>query len=198
MGPQSFRREKDIPSEKFLIAQVGVRDWKGWKELVDATADLIRSHSAAHLALIGCRNASESEAVTDYASARGIREHISAVEYRPDMPSVFAACDLVVDASWAGTGITGTIREAMAMQKPVIATDCGGNGELVSSPDVGWLIPPRNVKALADAMRDVIDHRERASTVARNARRRVVRGFSKELRISKLENLYSSILDLRF
>src|SRR5438445_10025491 len=183
--PQSFRREKNISSEKFLIAQVGVRDWKGWKELVDATADVIRSHSAAHLALIGCRNASESEAVTDYASARGIREHISAVEYRPDMPSVFAACDLVVDASWAGTGITGTIREAMAMQKPVIATDCGGNGELVSSPDVGWLIPPRNVKALADAMRDVIDHGERASTVARNARRRVVRGFSKELRISK-------------
>ncbi|HEY8180660.1 MAG TPA: glycosyltransferase, partial [Thermoanaerobaculia bacterium] len=101
-------------------------------------------------------------------------------------------------ASWAGTGITGTIREAMAMQKPVIATDCGGNGELVSSRDVGWLIPSRNVKALADAMRDVLDHRDRASAVARNARRHVVRGFSKELRISRLENLYESIVDLRF
>src|SRR3982074_1720006 len=100
-------------------------------------------------------------------------EHVTAVEYRTDMPSVLAACDLVVDASWAGTGITGTIREAMAMQKPVIASDCGGNAELGSSRDVGWLIPTRNVKALSDAMRDVVDHRDRAVTVARNARRQV-------------------------
>ena len=47
------------------------------------------------------------------------------------MPNVFASCDLVVDASWAGTGITGTIREAMAMRKPVIATDCGGDRKSV-------------------------------------------------------------------
>ena len=195
---RAFRGEKNIPADKFLIAQVGVRDWKGWKDVIDAIADVARSHSEAHLALIGCRDGSEAAVVNDYANARGVREYVTAVEYRTDMPSVFASCDLVVDASWAGTGITGTIREAMAMQKPVIATDCGGNGELVSSRDVGWLIPRRDVKALTQAIREAIDDGERAATVARNARRHVVRRFSKELRISKLENLYSSILDLRF
>ncbi|HYS54915.1 MAG TPA: glycosyltransferase family 4 protein [Thermoanaerobaculia bacterium] len=195
---RAFRTEKNIDFNKFLIAQVGVRDWKGWKELIDATAEVAGGHPDAHLALIGCRDPGEISAVNDYANMCGIRDGVTAVEYRTDMPNVFASCDLVVDASWAGTGITGTIREAMAMQKPVIATDCGGNGELVSSQDVGWLVPPRSVKALAAAIRDVIDHRERAAAVARNARRRVVRGFSKELRISRLENLYSSILDLRF
>jgi len=35
---RAFRREKAIPDDRFLIAQVGVRDWKGWKELVDAVA----------------------------------------------------------------------------------------------------------------------------------------------------------------
>ena len=195
---RTFRAEKMIDSGKFLVAQVGVRDWKGWKELIDATADVSRTHRDVHVALIGCRDQSEAAKVNQYASARGIGDRVTAVEYRTDMPSVFAACDLVVDASWAGTGITGTIREAMAMQKPVIATDCGGNAELVSSRDVGWLIPSRNMNALADAMRDILDHRERASAIAHNARRHVVRGFSKELRISKLENLYESILDLRF
>lgn len=195
---RAFRAEKSIDPGKFLVAQVGVRDWKGWKELIDATAEVSRSHRDLQLALIGCRDQSEAAKVHAYASARGVGDRVTAVEYRTDMPSVFAACDLVVDASWAGTGITGTVREAMAMQKPVIATDCGGNGELVSSRDVGWLIPSRNVKALAGAMRDVLDHRDRSTAVARNARRHVVRGFSKELRISKLENLYESILDLRF
>jgi glycosyltransferase involved in cell wall biosynthesis len=134
--------------------------------------------------------------VNCYADERGLGEHVVAIEYRTDMPNVLASCDLVVDASWAGTGITGTIREAMAMQKPVIATDCGGNAELVSSRDVGWLVPARDVGALNAGIREVIEQPERAATVSRNAREHVVRSFSKELRISKLEDLYSKILGL--
>jgi glycosyltransferase involved in cell wall biosynthesis len=194
---ETFRIEKKIAADKFLVAQTGVRDWKGWKELIDAVAIVVRSHPNVHLALLGCRDAAESDGVLAYAAERGIREHVEAVEYRTDMPNVFAACDLIVDASWAGTGITGTIREAMAMQKPVIATDCGGNVELVSSGDVGWLIPPRDVEALAAAIDDVIGNPDRAHTVAANARQRVVNGFSKELRITRLEDLYRSILRLR-
>ena len=66
--------------------------------------------------------------------------------YRTDMPQVLAACDIVVDASWAGTGITGTIREAMAIGRAVVATDCGGNRELVGEKEKGvcvkeeWLL----------------------------------------------------------
>ena len=189
----TFRIEKKIPAGDFLIAQVGVRDWKGWKELIDAAAIVIRSHANLRVALIGCRNQSESDEVRRYAAERGIAERVEAIEYRADMPNVLAACDLVVDASWAGTGITGTIREAMAMEKPVIATDCGGNAELVSSRDVGWLIAPRDVTALAGAIDDVIGNPDRAAVVGNNARAHVVRGFSKDLRISKLESLYATV-----
>src|SRR5207244_3399414 len=148
----------------------------------------------AHLALIGCRNEGEMNAVSAFARERGLAGRVTAVEVRDDMPNVLASCDLVVDASWAGTGITGTIREAMAMQKPVIATDCGGNRELVSSPAVGWLIPPRDVPALVAALDAVIGDAARRARVAANAREHVVRGFSKELRITKLEELYAAIV----
>ena len=153
--------------------------------------------SKTHLALIGCRDAGEQAEVDAYARERGVASHVTAVEYRDDMPNVFASCDLVVDASWAGTGITGTIREGMAMRKPVIATDCGGNRELVSSPEVGWLIPAKDVAALAGAIGEVMADAERRAHVAANARQHVVRGFSKELRITKLEELYSVILSRR-
>jgi glycosyltransferase involved in cell wall biosynthesis len=190
-----FRREKGIGDDRFLIAQVGVRTWKGWKELIDAVASILPTHPHVHLALIGCRDESERSEVDSYARERGIGEHVTPVEYRDDMPNVFASCDLVVDASWAGTGITGTIREAMAMRKPVIATDCGGNRELVSSPDVGWLIPAKDVSALARAIAEVIDDEPRRMRVAANAREHVVRGFSKELRITRLEELYGEIVN---
>jgi glycosyltransferase involved in cell wall biosynthesis len=192
--PRAFRHEKSIGDDRFLIAQVGVRDWKGWKELIDSASDIVSSHPNIHVALIGCRGDAEKNEVLDYARSAGMGEHVSAVEYRSDMPNVFAACDLVVDASWAGTGITGTVREAMAMQKPVIATDAGGNRELVSSPEVGWLIPMRDRAELTSAMLTVIEDRGRAARVAENARAHVARGFSKELRITRLEDLYSRIL----
>jgi len=191
---QTFRREKSIPAADFLIGQVGVRDWKGWKELIDAAAIAMRSHANVRVALIGCRDESEANDVKAYAAERGIRDRVEAIEYRTDMPNVFASCDLVVDASWAGTGITGTIREGMAMQKPVIATDCGGNAELVSSREVGWLIAPRDVTALAAAIDEVIADADRAAIVSKNARTHVIRGFSKDLRISRLENLYATVL----
>lgn len=184
--PRAFRREKGIPDDRFVVAQVGVRDWKGWKELIQAVRDL-----DVHLLLIGCRSDAEKEEVMSYAREVGIADRVTAVEYRSDMPNVFASCDVVVDASWAGTGITGTIREAMAMAKPVIATDAGGNRELVSSPDVGWLIPMKDVPALTAALREVIVNPTRTANAARE---HVVRGFSKELRITRLEDLYSRIL----
>jgi len=190
---RAFRREKNIADDRFLIAQVGVRDWKGWKELIDSLSDIVLAHPNAHLALIGCRNDGEKNEVMSYAIERGMGEHVSAIEYRTDMPNVFASCDLVVDASWAGTGITGTIREAMSMRKPVIASDAGGNRELVSSPEVGWLIPMKDREALTRALREVIDDPAHAAAVAQRAREHVVNGFSKELRITRLEGLYTQI-----
>lgn len=190
--PRAFRREKAIADDRFLIAQVGIRDWKGWKELTDAFAEVAGRHGDAHLVIIG--NPRDHEEVRVHAAERGVAGRVTVVEYRDDMPRVFASCDLVVDASWAGTGITGTIREAMAMAKPVIATDAGGNRELVSSPEVGWLIPMRSHAALTRAITGVIENRERAATVGRNARQQVVEGFSRDLRISRLESLYRQIL----
>jgi glycosyltransferase involved in cell wall biosynthesis len=191
---RAFRREKGIADDRFVVAQVGVRDWKGWKELVDAVGDVAVESPAIHLVLIGCRNDAEKNEVMAYARERGIENRVTAVEYRSDMPNVFASCDVVVDASWAGTGITGTVREAMAMRKPVIATDAGGNRELVSSPYVGWLIPMKNHAALVAALRDVINDRARARDVAQHAREHVVQGFSSELRITRLEELYRTII----
>lgn len=192
--PRDFRAEKSMDPEAFLVAQVGVRDWKGWRDLVDAFAVIHRKHSHTRLALIDCKNKEQENEVRSYAAERGAGSAVLPVEYRADMARVLSAADVVVDASWAGTGITGTIREAMALRKPVIATDCGGNRELLSSPAVGWLIPARNEQALVAALLEVIEDREGAREVAKGAREHVRANFSKERRIDALEALYTSVV----
>lgn len=190
-----FRGEKEIAPNDFVYMQVGVRDWKGWKEVVDSFSDVASRGGGVRLVLVAYKSEEARRAIERYASERGVGGLVTAVEPRDDMPRVLASADCVVDASWGGTGITGTIREAMALAKPVVATDCGGNRELVAAPEVGWLVPPRDRAALTGAMLAVFGDRGAAAAVGRAARRRVVEGFSKSIRIDRLERLYRAILE---
>ena len=189
-----FRREKRIPPEAFVFGQVGVRDWKGWRELTDAFAAVHRQHPMTRLMLIAYKDAGQRDEILRYAAARGVGDAVIPVEYRRDMARVLAAADCVADASWAGTGITGTIREAMALGKPVIATDCGGNRELLSDPSLGWLVPARHQNALAAAMLEVLEDLEARERIAVAGMRHARRGFSSEARLDRLDELYRRIV----
>lgn len=192
---EEFRAEKGIGPEETLLLSVGLRAWKGWSDLVDAAGRLLPAHPRLRVALVGCRSESAAAEVRARAAAKGLGERVLVVEYRDDMPAVLAAADCVVDASWEGTGITGTVREAMAMERPVVATDCGGNRELVGG--CGWIVPRRDVPALAAAIHESLAAPERARERARSARERVVAGFSLTHRIDRLETLYREIIESR-
>jgi glycosyltransferase involved in cell wall biosynthesis len=107
---------------------------------------------------------------------------------------VLGACDIVTDASWAGTGITGTVREAMAMERAVVATDCAGNRELVVDGEVGLLVPRKDVGALAGALDRLLGNAELVRRLGEAARRRVVSAFSTRVRLDRLEALYSRLV----
>ena len=64
---------------------------------------------------------------------------------------VLSAFDLFVLSSH-DEGMSNAILEAMAMQKPVVATDVGGTGEVVQPGRTGLLVPPKDPAALAQAI----------------------------------------------
>jgi glycosyltransferase involved in cell wall biosynthesis len=147
-------------------------------------------HPAAHLLLVACTSATQREGVAELARDLGLAGAVTATMERSDMPDVLAACDVVVDPSWAGTGITGTIREAMALGKPVVATAVAGNPELVEDGASGILVPPRDVPMLAAAISRLLRDPELAARLAAGGQARVREQFSTAARISRLEALY--------
>ncbi len=187
----AFRRELGVAPHVPLVGHVGIRDWKGWRELLAAFVEVRRKLPAVELVLVGCSSKTQREAVLQYAASLGLGSGVHATLARTDMPEVLAACNLVVDPSWAGTGITGTIREAMALEKPVVATTVGGNGELVQDGECGLLIPPRDVASLAAAIVRLLSDAELARGLGQAARIRVVAGFSTAMRGQRLESLYT-------
>ncbi len=150
--PSAVRSELGIPPEARVVGHVGMRDWKGWKELVRAFPAIRADHPDAHLLLVACTSPAQREGVLELAREMGLAGAVTPTMARTDMPDVLAACEVVVDPSWAGTGITGTIREAMALGKPVVVTAVAGNPELVEDGVSGIVVPPRDVPMLAAAV----------------------------------------------
>jgi glycosyltransferase involved in cell wall biosynthesis len=106
------------------------------------------------------------------------------------MPKVLMAADLAVDLSYEGLGVTGTIREAMALARPVVATSVAGNPELVEDGVSGILVQPRDVPMLAAAVARLLRDRELAGRLAGAGQARVRENFSTTARIARLEALY--------
>ncbi len=128
------------------------------------------------------------------ARARGIAHAVTVLPHREDVPEILAASDLVVDASYAGLGLTGSIREALAVETPVIATDLEGMPELVTDGETGLLVPPRNPEALAQAILRVLENPARAKAMARAGRKRVEDHFSLDAKLDRTEALYARLL----
>lgn len=188
--PEAVRQELGIPPEARVIGHVGMRDWKGWKELLKAFPAVRADHPQAHLLLVACRTEAQRDGVLELMREMGLGGSVTATMERRDMPDVLAACDIVVDPSWAGTGITGTIREAMALGKPVVATSVAGNPELVEDGVSGILVSPRDVPMLAAAISRLLRDPELAHHLGAAGQERVRENFSTAARIARLEALY--------
>jgi glycosyltransferase involved in cell wall biosynthesis len=191
---RAIREELRLASDDFLITQIGVRSWRGNSDVIEAMARVVTRAPHARLLIVGARNPS---ALYERAHTHGIREAVHVLGYREDVPEILRASDCCVDASWAGLGLTGALREALAVETPVVASDLAGNPELVRDGVTGLLFPPRDVGALADALLRLAADREHARAIARAGRELVLAQFSTRVKLDRTEALYRRLLDAR-
>jgi glycosyltransferase involved in cell wall biosynthesis len=191
-GP--IRRELGLAPEHVLITQIGVRSWRGWQDVLDAMARLAPAEPGARLLFVGAPPPRIVE-LGERARERGLDGRVLVLGHREDVPQILTASDVVVDASYAGAGLTGSIREALACERPVVATDLAGMPELVVDGETGLLVPPRDPDALAQALRRVLENPTWAQTMARAGCKRVDAHFSLRAKLDATEALYRRLVE---
>lgn len=195
-GGDGVRRELGIDATTPLVAQIGVREPKGNDDLLRAFARIRVARKDARLLLVGARPEKRAP-LEALARASGLGDAVTIWGYRDDVPEVLAAATVSVDASHEGLGITGTLRESLAMETPVVATRAMGNPELVGHEAHGLLVPPRDPEALAAAVLRLLADPAWARSLGRAGRARVVAGFSTQAKVERLERLYAREADPR-
>jgi glycosyltransferase involved in cell wall biosynthesis len=112
--------------------------------------------------------------------------------HRTDVPAILRRADLGVLCSSA-EGLSNAIIEGMASRLPMVVTDAGGNAELISHGVRGWVVPPRNPSALAEAIERILEHPEEAEQFGRAARDHVEAELTREQLVRSHAALYQRL-----
>jgi glycosyltransferase involved in cell wall biosynthesis len=189
-----IRQELGLGPEHLLVTQVGVRSVRGNDDVIDAMAQVAPKAPQARLLMVGARR---PERLLDRVRGHGLDGRVHIWGYREDIPEILAASACCVDASYAGLGLTGTLREALAVETAVVATALEGNPELVIDGETGLLVPPRDLDALARALLRMLEDGELRRRTARAGRALVAARFSTRTKVDATEALYRRLVAAR-
>jgi len=129
----------------------------------------------------------------ELAQQLGIGPRTRFLGERYDIPAVLAALDVVVSASRTES-LSNAILEAMAAGRPVVATNVGGNPELVRDRETGLLIAPEDEGALANALETVLVSPELAREWGETAQRIAQANYTLDHARERFEELYMDLL----
>ena len=191
----AIRARMSVADEFVWLAVGRLSPAKDLNNLLEAFGLLCRNNANAQLWIAGEASDGLSEQYDLAAMPGGARAHIRWLGLRRDIPALLDAADAFVLAS-AWEGMPLALGEAMAMAKPVVATDVGGVRELAG--DAGVLAPARDATALTMAMLSVMQSPDwERSAWGAKARTRIFHEFNIDARAGDWEALYQAVVGNR-
>ena len=109
------------------------------------------------------------------------------------IPEFLASLDIAVLCSRA-EGLSNALLEYMAAARPIVATAVGATPELIRDGQEGYLVPPHDAKALAQAIACMRNNYAKARQMGLAARRRAIARFSRQAMIRRFENFYTRLV----
>jgi glycosyltransferase involved in cell wall biosynthesis len=185
-----------IPEDAQIVGVVArLEAEKGHRTLLDAWPFVRSAQPRAWLLIVG--EGSERDALEAQAASLGIAERVVFTGRREDVPAVTAALDVAVLPSYReAQGLS--VLEAMALGRPVVASNVGGIPEMIEDGVSGLLVPPNDPEALAGAIVRLLSDHPYADMIAKRGHDLAHDRFCIERMVNSIEALYDeAALSLR-
>jgi glycosyltransferase involved in cell wall biosynthesis len=188
----TVRQELGIPADHQVVVHVAnFNPQKRHEDLLRAVQMVVRQEPKVTFLLVG--HGRLQPAVKAQAQELNITENVIFTGFRTDAPRLMAAGDLSVLSSQF-EGLPISLLEAMALGRPVVATNVGGVSEVVTDGVEGFLVDPLDPAQLADKILALLRDPELRQRLSENARRRVREKFSIQSMVTRTEALYRQVL----
>ena len=187
-----LRAELGLPaSAQVVIVFSRLNRMKGIEYFLEASVSVSRRFPDARFVIAGDGN--NRHELEEYAAHLGVASKTVFTGFRTDLPDILQEAAVSVLPSLS-EGLSNSLLESMAAGLPVVATNVGGNPEIVDDEVSGLLVPPRDSAALATAMARILEDPALAGRFGRAGRRRVHEVFSMERSVDSVERLYRRLI----
>ncbi|MBN2412328.1 glycosyltransferase [candidate division KSB1 bacterium] len=187
----NLRREFSLQKDNIIIgALTRLREEKGNEYLIRAMPAVIEKYPAVRLLIAG--DGPLKEKLESLVRELGLEKHVYLIGFRTDVLDLLTLFDIVVIPS-LNEGFGLVMVEAMAMEKPIVATKVGGLIEIAGGTDSAVFVRPGNSRELSDGLISMITDPEKAKKMAQIGLQESAR-FSIQKNVEKLEELYVHML----
>lgn len=182
--PEEYGME---PGSQIVGVVARLEPEKGHPTLVEAWPKVLRAVPDTYLLIVG--EGSRRDALEAQARELRVAHRVVFTGRRDDVPAVTAALDVAVLPSYReAQGLT--ILEAMALSRPVVASNVGGIPEMIDDGKTGLLVPAHDADALADAIIRLLTNHPLADTLGRAGHDMVHDRFCIELMVAATQSIY--------
>jgi glycosyltransferase involved in cell wall biosynthesis len=189
---EAVRRELGVGRAAPLVGIVGALiGKKGHAGFFEAAARVAETLPSVRFLVVG---GGKPARFGEMIERLGLSSRVIFAGHRRDMPEVLAALNVTVCASTKGEGLTGSLREAMAVGTPVVTTDVAGNTELVLHEKTGLVVPVGSPAAMGDAIVRILRNRDEADRLSAAAEEHVRRLCLNSHRCEQVEQIYRHII----
>ncbi|HQK77061.1 MAG TPA: glycosyltransferase, partial [Candidatus Hydrogenedentes bacterium] len=178
-----------IPDDACVVGTVSrVYVEKGHTFLLDAVCQVADSVPQLHLLIVG--EGPLRPALERQARGTGLSERVHFTGFYDDLPGALRAMDIFAQPSVLDEGFPTAVLEAQLAGLPVIASDVGGTGETMQAGKTGLLVPPRDVEALAQAMRTLAENPDRRAAMGAAGPEWIRRSFTLDDMVRRVSDVY--------
>jgi glycosyltransferase involved in cell wall biosynthesis len=194
-GPPSIRAARaslKLPPSAHVILTVGnLQPEKNHEDFLALAATIRRDHPEAVFVVVG--DGPRRSFLAQRAEELGLEGCVRWEGRTSDVVPYFAACDVFINTSQR-EGCCNAILEAMAMARPVVAYDVGGNPELVQDGQTGRIVSFGRVDDLSRAVAIYLDQPDLARAHGEVGAQRVRRDFSRDAMVNRTIALYGDLM----
>ena len=182
------------PGERIVGVVGSLYGVKGHRYLLEAAPRILEVWPSTTFFIVGT-GAGEAE-LKAQAKRLGLDGRVRFLGFREDVEALLSLFDVFALPSLS-EGLSIALLEAMAAGKPVVATNVGGNPELIIDGETGLLVPPRDARALAAGIGSLLGDAAEARRLSENGLDRVKRYFGVETMIESYQAVYERALERR-
>jgi len=189
---RDLRRELGLPPGHLLVGIISyLRTYKGHEYFIEAAGRIAAQRDDVTFVIVG--EGPEEQSIRRRIEQSGWAARIRLLGFRDDLLDVFRSLDVFAIPSVEGDTIPQVLMQALALGIPVVSTTVGSIPDVVIDGETGYVVPPRDGRALGDRIAHLLGDAGLRSRLGANGRALVEESYSIDKMLDRMEAVYRSL-----